>query len=229
MKKNKKIICMFSLLIIASCGTSCNNTDESTSNITEEYKLNFMETEDKVTETLVVKEDENLKYPNVTKVEEGSVFIGWDNIEGPITEDKDIKANYVELNDKPNVFTMPTVYGDIDSEIIIPLELNGAIDMCAFDITLKYDTEKIRLLEIANVDTGVISNYDSVKGEIYMNYVQASNINAGFKICDFIFETGEFVGDTSLEVSNLEVVKSFENGDLSYVESEVVIGYIRWD
>lgn len=174
--------------------------------------------------------------PRDKKASENQVFLGYvpkeeKNNATPdpnrVPEAGDLVAKYQDVSKQNNTIAIPSVYGKAGETATASLMVCGKVNLCALDLRIQYDTEKLRYLE-QETDDDLVINCDPAQGVLYINLVRIVNITENETLCDLAFDvlTGE-PSDSPLRVSVLEVVALDEAGEIEFCPFTVVDGTLH--
>ena len=132
----------------------------------------------------------------------GYVFDGWKGDLNNIRTNLSVFAMWTKISDVQNFFILPSFYGLQSDSIVLPLRLAGMVDICAFELVVQYDPNKLVFSVAANVDGEALVYCNEQKGEIYINFISNNNINSDLDICELSFYAADyFIGVTDVNVA----------------------------
>lgn len=164
--------------------------------IPPKHKVTFM-VDTRVVGVQSIKDGASAEPPADIKLDDGLVFSHWEKPLANITKDTIIRAVCTDVHDLENVFTVQSVYCKKGNKVIMPLALQGRVELSGFDIRIHYDNTALTFVEFANLDEDVIANCAADKGLLYLNFISNKNIQGGFYIGGLVFEARGSKTDTS--------------------------------
>jgi len=138
----------------------------------------------------------------------GKVFVGWDKDLTNVTENIQTKEMYLDVSKDENVVALPTNYGTNGEIINEPLKILGKVNLCAIDVILTYDTDKLEFIKGDNIDKDVVVKNDKKPGLIYVRFVSGSNVTGAIDLSELKFKVkSQDKGVTDIKVLVKEIVK----------------------
>lgn len=95
---------------------------------------------------------------------------------------------FLDVSDRENVIALDAFRADGGETVRVPLRLCGQVELCAVDLKISYDTERLKYVGCENDDDDLLVNCDADKGVILVNFVRIVNLEENFKFCDLLFE-----------------------------------------
>ncbi len=136
-------------------------------------------------------------------------------------------AKYQDVSKQNNTIAIPSVYSKAGETATTSLMLCGKVKLCALDLRIQYDPEKLRYVE-QETDDDLIIHCDPANGVLYINLVRIVNITDSEKICDLSFEvlSSQSV-DSQLQVHVIEAVSLDKNGEIEFCPFSFVDGTVH--
>ncbi|MBQ7625163.1 MAG: hypothetical protein IJS65_07805 [Clostridia bacterium] len=135
---------------------------------------------------------------------DGFVFVKWGADYKNVFEDTVIPAIYTE-DAAANIFTVSSASAEAGDEVRVTVKLSGTVNLCAFDLRLRYDDE----LEFVSMNTALsfdlLANHAADKKYIRLNFQTTSNINEGGDIIEVVFRAKN-KGAASLKPEPVSVI-----------------------
>lgn len=97
-------------------------------------------------------------------------------------------GRFLDVGDRKNVIALDAFRANGGETVSIPLRLCGQVELCAVDLKISYDTERLKYVGCENDDDDLIVNCNAEKGVILVNFVRIVNLEENFKFCDLLFE-----------------------------------------
>lgn len=115
-----------------------------------------------------------------------------------------------ELSGTDNIFSVSANVSDDGSVINLEISLEGNVELCGFDLLLKYDTNLCKLKEWnTEYDLQIVGEANERSGSIAFNYAGIKNFNAAKKLLTASFEVIGAPGTNgSFSLQAEEVVKT---------------------
>lgn len=171
------------------------------------YTVTFHDHDGTVLATEAVAEGEAATTPEEPS-RDGYTFVGWDKDFTAITEDTEIKAEYLNMTD--TLFTVETVEVDADvSKVAVKVSVTNNPGILGMVLSVRYDDDRLNLVDAG---TGSVLSY--------LSFQKPSNYADGCRFVWYGSETGE-VTDGDILILTFEIPTTTEAG--SYPIS------ISWD
>jgi len=127
-----------------------------------------------------------------------------------------------------NALVLPEVAGNKGETISIPLQVCGQVELCAFDLRISYDRNRLMYVGSENADDELIVHCKENEGILLINYLRISNLKEPHRFCDLQFKVlTKDVCTSELYVEVVEVVALEETGDILICETSAVNGVAR--
>lgn len=141
----------------------------------------------------------------------GYIFAGWSANLTDIRSNITANAKWIAVSDYANLFALPAYYGTGDEEFSLPLRVSGNVNLCAFDLVLTYDADKLTFVKFENTDGDAMVNSAASDGKIYINYLSAANTDGEIAVCEMVFAAvNGFVGNADVAIT-IENAAAFDN------------------
>ena len=137
---------------------------------------------------------------------QGYIFSHWDKDFSSVTEDMSIHAICKEISGQENVLALSGGSVQSGGEVVIPLQLCGNVNLCAFDIRIDYNGEILKFVEFRNKDGAVDANCTEDTGEIYLNFASMENTQGDVYLVELVFNAIGEQGNTSVAVNVVELI-----------------------
>lgn len=137
---------------------------------------------------------------------QGYIFSHWDKDFSYVTEDMSIHAICNEVSGQENVLALSGGTVKAGGEVVIPLQLCGNVNLCAFNIRIDYDGEILKFVEFRNKDGAVDANCTEDTGEIYLNFASMENTQGDVYLVELVFNAIGEQGNTSVAVNVVELI-----------------------
>lgn len=199
------IVAMIAIVVLLIIPLVQNNRRDSGSGQT--FAVTFYSNDGTILKIDTVEEHKSAIPPVQPEMSYGNIFVKWDKEFSEITSDIDVYPVTKSVKGKKNVFALSGAYVTKDSEAIVPLQLCGDVLISGFEMNVKYDSEKMELLSVFDVDGGIVYN-DSELGIIKLNYVSIENTMADVDICTFKFKVKADNGEIPIA---LNIVNAYAN------------------
>lgn len=138
-------------------------------------------------------------------------------------------ACYIDVSEVRNVIGIPTVYCTGDNPFKLSLMVAGKVDLCAFDIVIRYNTDLVTFVQTVDEDEDLLVNVDAMNGLIYMNFLRIKNLDKATALCELEFlpviATND-VGDFSITMKEAVTIDASEEArkcDASVVDGHVIL------
>ena len=204
------IVCLFviaALIILLGSKAKQDSGDAKTYNVT------FYSDNNTVLKIDNVIEHHSATPPVQPEMTYGNVFVKWNEDFTNVSSDLEVHPETKTVKSEKNVFALSGAYGTKGSDIVVPLQLCGDVLLSGFDLKVTYDSEKLELLSVFNVDGGVLLN-DEEAGVVKINYVSIENTVSDVDICSFKFKIKAETGEIPIITS---VISAYANdGDNMY-------------
>ena len=157
---------------------------------------------------------------------EGYRFKGWfidEDFSTPLTFDSmpaydlSVFAKYEKMLD--NEWTIDII-NQTNNRILVNISVQGIVNFSGFDNIFKYNSNTLKIVSIENKINAVINS--NIHGEIYFNFIDATNvINENIEVISIIFEITT-VGDNNFELNVNNLIAVSENYNIIDVEYTVI-------
>ena len=144
------------------------------------------------------------------------VFSGWVTPEGDSAQpETDANARYRDVSELDNVLAIPSEYAQKDELVSLPLRLCGQVELCAFDVKLTYDKNRLEYLGCEDVDDDLMVHAKTDEGVVRINYLYPRNLQEEKDLCRLQFRvTSKEQGQSLLHMEVLEAVRLGSDGDV---------------
>lgn len=138
---------------------------------------------------------------------------------------EDGQAVYEDVSGLPNALAVPSVCGNLGDTVTTQVRLCGQSGLCAYDLQITYDKNRLKFAGTENEDDDLIVHCDEESGVIRMNFLRVANLKKSFVFCDLLFEviTAE-ICDVPLDVQVVEAVALDDSGEIVFCDYTVVDG-----
>ncbi len=168
-----------------------------------------------------VKRGESVAPPNSPQLSYGKIFKKWDKDFSKATKKLDVYPEYEEVTGKKNAFALAGAYSNNENYAFVPLTLSGDVCVSGVQLTLTYDTEKVKLESIFNEDGGIVYNMEQ-PGKVFINYVSVENTTADVDLCTLKMKIVEGAQEAPISLS-VDKIYANEKGDEFYSPEYTVI------
>lgn len=113
-------------------------------------------------------------------------------------------------------------YGTNKDRVTLPLKLCGEVNVCAFELEIKYDPEQLKLEGFENEDPGVVVNAIEEEGVILLNYLDNRNTVGDVDLVDLVFKVVGEAGKTDVSMTVENGTRYGEDNKFEDVEMVVI-------
>lgn len=154
--------------------------------------------------------------PNRVEEEADLVFSGWVTPEGDSAQpETDANARYRDVSELENVLAIPSEYAQKDDVVSLPLRLCGQVELCAFDVKLTYDKNRLEYLGCEDADDDLMVHAKPDEGVVRINYLYPRNLQEEKELCRLQFRvTTKEQGQSLLHMEVVEAVSLGSDGDV---------------
>lgn len=157
---------------------------------------------------------------DLSEADEDYVFQGFIS-----SEEGEKLGSFLDVSDSKNVITLDSFHGSGGEQVSVPLRACGQVELCAVDLEISYDTERLRYVGFENADDDLLVNCDEERGSIMVNFVRIVNIEDNFKFCDLLFEVITTLEcESTLAVEVVEAVCVDDAGSIVFPSAASVDG-----
>jgi len=199
-----------------------NPQSGSNENQNDEFTVTFCDFDNTVLSKQTVKVGSMPVLPENPTLE-GNIFIGWDREFQSVSGDQTITAMYTDADSK-NIFLLEVIPSADGKSVVVTLALQGAVEICGFDLRLNYNTQMFSLNNLdVSQDLYVVAKDDPDEGQIAFNYGAASNISKGKSVLSASFDvigTSSQIGTfnlTPIEIIAVDPTNGNEPVQVDYV------------
>lgn len=179
----------------------------------ETYTVSFLAPDGSVLYEDTVPAGEAAQPPTNPLMPYGYVFSHWDKDFSHITENLTVNAVCSEVNGKDNVFSCSGGYVQKGANTAVSVKLGGNVSLCAFNLRITYDTEKLDFVEFRAQDPLVDANCMEEEGVIYLNYASSENTVGDVDLTDLVFYATGNEGQAAVTIEVLEIIVYDESYD----------------
>lgn len=119
-------------------------------------------------------------------------------------EDGQTLGCLLDVSDMENVITLDAFRAVGGERVRVPLRVCGEVELCAVDLKITYDADRLEFVGYENADDDLIVNCKE-KGKISVNFVRIVNLEDNFTFCDLLFDV-----ITTLECESILTVEIVE-------------------
>ena len=145
----------------------------------------------------------------------GWVFSHWDGDFSQVSGDLTIYAAATEIGTAPNVLSCSGGYARQGTNTTVGLRLGGNVELCAFNIRIRYDPGQLDFVELRYPDPMVDANCIAEEGIIYLNFAGSQNTLGDVDLADLVFYAKGAAGQTQISIEVLELIAFTEDGSFS--------------
>lgn len=137
------------------------------------------------------------------------VFSGWVTPEGDSAQpEADANARYRDVSELDNVLAIPSEYAQKDELVSLPLRLCGQVELCAFDVKLTYDKNRLEYLGCEDADDDLMVHAKTDEGVVRINYLYPRNLQEEKDLCRLQFRvTTKEQGQSLIHMEVVEAVR----------------------
>lgn len=224
MKRIRTLVILLLLLSLCACGQKPGGEASSSAGNSgsEGTGLQARPTESPQVE---ITDPKYVYLPEETDNTGDLVFSEWASEERDGSEPQVPAAKYQDVSDIQNVVAIPSVYGDAGETVTTPLRICGQVELCAFDLRVTYDKNRLKYVGCGNADEDLVIHCREDSGTLLMNFLRISNLKDGFAVCDLQFEVlTTSACDTPLHIEVVEAVSLDETGEIVFCAFSTVDG-----
>lgn len=156
----------------------------------------------------------------------GWVFSHWDGDFTHISGDMTVKAVATEIGTAPNVLSVSGGYALQGSNATVSLRLGGSVELCAFNLRIKYDPQQLDFVELRYPDPMVDANCFPEEGIIYLNFAGSQNTLGDVDLTDLVFYAKGTAGQSQITIEVLELIAFAEDGSFLEPQYTVIPGTV---
>ena len=143
-------------------------------------------------------------------------------------ENGTVVGQYQDVSDLDNVIAFDSVYAAKGETIAAALKICGNVELCAFDLKISFDKNRLKYLGFENADDDLMVYCNEDNGTIMINFVRIVNLEEGFKFCDLLFEIiSSEVCDSVLHITVKEAVAVDAAGEIHFRDVSTVHGTVH--
>lgn len=156
------------------------------------------------------------------------VFSGWVTSQGAAAQpETNANARYRDVSKLDNVLAIPSEYAQKDDVVGLPLRLCGQVELCAFDVKLTYDKNRLEYLGCEDADDDLMVHAKPDEGVVRINYLHPKNLQAEKELCKLRFRViTKETGTSLVHMDVVEAVKLGGDGDVVICSAEPIHGTV---
>lgn len=210
MKSKKLLILILVVAVVLACVivvfvskamNASNGTQPTEAGNT--YRVTFYSDDGTILKIDTARENAAAVPPHNPQLTYGKLFLAWDKDFSNVTGDMEVYPVYEDIRNKPNVFSIGSVYTSNGGRTTISVMLGGNVCASGFDIVIRYNADVMQLESILE-DGAVVYNVEE-SGVIRMNYVSAENTVADVDISDLTFTVNAASGEFPIEIEVISI------------------------
>lgn len=166
------------------------------------------------------------------KPDKNLVFSGWADAQGDTKPEDaaqdDALARYRDVSQMENVLALPTAYAEKGQTVVLPLSLCGQVELCAFDLRITYDKNRLTYIGCENADDMLMVNGKPDEGVVRINALSVSNLKQAMELCQLQFEViTQQSSRSEIYIQVVEAVRLGEDGQIVICDADAVHGVLH--
>lgn len=166
---------------------STTDTDSANHNGTDDTKpryaiVRFCTYDGKIVDTQEIEEGKNITFVPIISHPSNNFFAGWDSALENIYESKNIYPIYDDFSDAKNAIGFDSIYTEKNTEFCINISIGGKVCFSSLELEILLDPS-VEVLEIPYTDASAAAHYSKENHSVYISMAFSKNITESMDIC----------------------------------------------